>query len=72
MGHQRCRGTFQGTTRYRSLVVNRAIIAAGSLLFSPDRAIEDLQMRYTPLETALAEAVEEIKLRQTQVVTRKQ
>lgn len=52
--------------------MNRATTAAGSLLFSPDRAIEDLQMRYTPLETALAEAVEEIKLWQTQVVTRKQ
>ena len=35
--------------------------AAGSLLFSPDRAIEELQMHYTPLETALAEAVAEIQ-----------
>jgi dihydroflavonol-4-reductase len=35
--------------------------AAGSLLFKPDRAIKELQMRYTPLELALAEAVEEIR-----------
>jgi nucleoside-diphosphate-sugar epimerase len=35
--------------------------AAGSLLFSPDRAINELQMRYTPLKQALAEAVEEIR-----------
>ena len=33
---------------------------AGSLLFKPDRAIEELQMRYTPLQQALAESVEEI------------
>jgi dihydroflavonol-4-reductase len=35
--------------------------AAGSLLFKPDRAIDELSMRYTPLEQALAEAVEEIR-----------
>lgn len=35
--------------------------AAGSLLFKPDRAIEELQMRYTPLQQALAESVEEIR-----------
>lgn len=35
--------------------------AAGSLLFKPDRAIKELNMRYTPLKDALAEAVEEIK-----------
>ncbi|MEH6592124.1 MAG: NAD-dependent epimerase/dehydratase family protein [Halioglobus sp.] len=34
--------------------------AAGSLLFKPDRAIDELNMRYTPLKDALAEAVEEI------------
>lgn len=34
--------------------------AAGSLLFKPDRAINELNMRYTPLKQALAEAVEEI------------
>jgi nucleoside-diphosphate-sugar epimerase len=34
--------------------------AAGSLLFKPDRAIDELQMRYTPLRQALAESVEEI------------
>ena len=33
--------------------------AAGSLLFKPDRAIDELNMRYTPLKQALAEAVEE-------------
>jgi dihydroflavonol-4-reductase len=35
--------------------------AAGSLLFKPDRAINELHMRYTPLRQALAEAVEEIR-----------
>jgi nucleoside-diphosphate-sugar epimerase len=35
--------------------------AAGSLLFKPDRAINELNMCYTPLEEALAEAVEEIR-----------
>jgi nucleoside-diphosphate-sugar epimerase len=35
--------------------------AAGSLPFKPDRAINELKMSYTPLELALAEAVEEIK-----------
>jgi len=34
--------------------------AAGSLLFKPDRAIDELDMRYTPLRQALAESVEEI------------
>jgi dihydroflavonol-4-reductase len=35
--------------------------AAGSLLFKPDRAINELHMHYTPLRLALAEAVEEIR-----------
>jgi nucleoside-diphosphate-sugar epimerase len=35
--------------------------AAGSLLFKPDRAINELHMRYTPLQQALAESVEEIR-----------
>lgn len=34
--------------------------AAGSLLFKPDRAINDLHMRYTPLKHALAESIEDI------------
>lgn len=36
--------------------------AAGSLLFDGSRAVNELGMHYTPLETALAEAVEEILL----------
>ncbi len=36
--------------------------AAGSLLFDATRSIEELGMTYTPLETALAESVEEIRL----------
>ncbi len=35
--------------------------AAGSLLFKPDRAINELQMCYTPLQQALAESVQEIR-----------
>lgn len=35
--------------------------AAGSLLFKPDRAINELGMHYTPLEEALAESVKEVK-----------
>jgi dihydroflavonol-4-reductase len=35
--------------------------AAGSLLFDATRSIEELGMDYTPLETALAEAVAEIR-----------
>ncbi|MBK6738374.1 MAG: hypothetical protein IPG64_10840 [Haliea sp.] len=35
--------------------------AAGSLLFDPGRGIEELGMAYTPLETALAEAIAEIR-----------
>jgi dihydroflavonol-4-reductase len=35
--------------------------AAGSLLFKPDRAINELNMCYTPLKQALAEAVEDIR-----------
>jgi len=35
--------------------------AAGSLLFDCSRSKEELGMRYTPLETALAESVEEIR-----------
>jgi nucleoside-diphosphate-sugar epimerase len=35
--------------------------AAGSLLFDDSRAIEELGMRYTTLDTALAEAVAEIR-----------
>jgi hypothetical protein len=34
--------------------------AAGSLLFDGSRAIDELGMTYTPLETALEESVEEI------------
>ncbi len=34
--------------------------AAGSLLFDASRSIDELGMTYTPLETALAESVEEI------------
>ena len=32
--------------------------AAGSLPFKPDRAIDELQMHYTPLHQALAESVQ--------------
>ena len=35
--------------------------AAGSLLFDARRSIEELGMTYTPLETALAESIEEIR-----------
>jgi dihydroflavonol-4-reductase len=35
--------------------------AAGSLLFDPGRAIQELGMTYTPLETALAESIAEIR-----------
>lgn len=35
--------------------------AAGSLLFKPDRSINELKMRYTPLRQALAEAVEDAR-----------
>ncbi len=35
--------------------------AAGSLLFDGGRAVRELGMEYTPLETALAEAVDEIR-----------
>jgi dihydroflavonol-4-reductase len=35
--------------------------AAGSLLFDASRSIEELEMRYTPLKTALAESVDEIR-----------
>lgn len=35
--------------------------AAGSLLFKPDRAIDELKMRYTPLRSALAESVKDIR-----------
>jgi len=35
--------------------------AAGSLLFDASRSIEELGMTYTPLETALAEAIDEIR-----------
>lgn len=35
--------------------------AAGSLLFDARRSIEELGMTYTPLETALAEAINEIR-----------
>ncbi|MEH6571353.1 MAG: hypothetical protein V7709_19885, partial [Halioglobus sp.] len=34
--------------------------AAGSLLFDARRSVEELGMTYTPLETALAEAIDEI------------
>jgi dihydroflavonol-4-reductase len=36
--------------------------AAGSLLFDASRSVDELGMTYTPLETALAESVEEIRL----------
>lgn len=36
--------------------------AAGSLLFDARRSVEELGMTYTPLETALAEAVDEIRV----------
>ncbi len=39
-------------------------IAAGSLVFDGTRAERELEMRYTPLRTALREAVEEIQRRQ--------
>jgi len=35
--------------------------AAGSLLFDASRSIKELGMAYTPLETALAEAIDEIR-----------
>jgi dihydroflavonol-4-reductase len=35
--------------------------AAGSLLFSPDRSEKELGMEYTPLRTALSEAVAELR-----------
>jgi dihydroflavonol-4-reductase len=38
--------------------------AAGSLLFNADRSIRELGMSYTPLETALAESIAEIRATQ--------
>ncbi|MFT4823376.1 MAG: hypothetical protein ACI9DH_000382 [Halioglobus sp.] len=45
-------------------VIPMAVIkttAAGSLLFKPGRAINELKMRYMPLEQALTEAIEDVK-----------
>ena len=43
--------------------------AAGSLLFDASRSVEELKMTYTSLETALTEAIEDIRSRQLVVDT---